>query len=116
MNRSVRVTARQWGTWCSPSGPDKHGNVTGGVVNGQGIDIQVHWNNGTYSKYSGEVDTNGGVSGNVYVPAQDPSVTGKAMASYTALNSLKCVTPAAPAPPPDPEVVLAPGLRTRRTI
>ena len=93
------------------TGDPKHGNVTGGVVNGQGIDIQVHWDNGTYSKYSGEVDPNGGVSGNVYVPAQDPSVTGKAVASYTAAG-LKCITlaaspaPAAPAPPLVPPLVI----------
>jgi hypothetical protein len=93
------------------TGPDKHGNVTGGVVNGQGIDIQVHWDNGTVSKYSGEVDPSGGVTGNVYVPAQDPSVTGRDMASYTSVRPLKCVTAAAPAPPPDPQVVLAPGAK-----
>ena len=93
------------------TGDPKHGNVTGGVVNGQGIDIQVHWDNGTYSKYSGEVDPNGGVSGNVYVPAQDPSVTGKAVASYTGAG-LKCITlagspaPAAPAPPLVPPLVI----------
>jgi hypothetical protein len=92
------------------TGQPKHGNITGGVVNGQGIDISVHWDNGTVSKYSGEVDAKGGVTGNIYVPAQDPSVTGKDVASYTA-SGLKCITFAAPPAPPGPQVVPVPGAK-----